>query len=97
MKNKNNLSLSDSNNGTITDLAAEAATVTKDDHTTSPDDDLRAGALAALAGITGGGRCEVAYARCPGRLTARDAFGVLFREFDVKSETQHIWKLENGN
>ncbi|XP_063889564.1 uncharacterized protein LOC135116187 isoform X2 [Scylla paramamosain] len=43
--------------------------------------------LSLLAGLTGPGLCEAAYAHCPGSLTARQAMGVLFKELHIAPAT----------
>ncbi|XP_045115085.1 uncharacterized protein LOC123506801 isoform X3 [Portunus trituberculatus] len=43
--------------------------------------------LSLLAGLTGPGLCEAAYAHCPGSLTARQAMGVLFNELHIAPAT----------
>ncbi|XP_042857808.1 uncharacterized protein LOC122244069 [Penaeus japonicus] len=55
-------------------------------------DDLTAhsrDALAKLSGLTGEGRCEAAYARCPGRLSPKMALGVIFKELGVSPGHNH--------
>ncbi|XP_050694472.1 uncharacterized protein LOC126984650 [Eriocheir sinensis] len=47
------------------------------------EDERGRAVLSLLAGLTGPGLCEAAYAHCPGSLTARQALGVLFRELHI--------------
>ncbi|XP_047500956.1 uncharacterized protein LOC125046991 [Penaeus chinensis] len=66
----------------IADFHDEAVRALYDDQS----DDLSAPsrhALAKLTGLTGEGRCEAAYARCPGRLSPKMALGVIFKELGV--------------
>ncbi|XP_066952258.1 uncharacterized protein [Macrobrachium rosenbergii] len=60
---------------------------------TSRRNDLGPGSLLALShldGMTGSRQCEIAYTRCPGDISPKDAIGVLLRDFDVRIPNRGI-------
>ncbi|XP_068204023.1 uncharacterized protein [Palaemon carinicauda] len=60
---------------------------TPKDILTSNPNDLGPGSLLVLShfdGMTGAGQCEIAYTRCPGRISPKDAIGILLKDFDIQ-------------